>query len=228
MQKSVLKCSDARHLVHLAVGDDTLPDEELQLSEHLHSCSDCRAYHAGMADAMHVIERVRDEDLVEASGPSLWPRIAGKLNVQPVKALYSQKRRFNGSVVALCACSLMLALVTLVQSLPLNDVDSFSGIPAVPAMNVNFNNQQPVVPGQAIKLVEVPGPNGTRLWVDPATNKVYVPSFAPASSRHDNGQRDLTFLFVPTTRVFRRTGRNSITLLNPQNSLQNSGRPGRF
>lgn len=193
MQKPVLKCSDARHLVHLAVGDDTLPEEELQLSEHLHACSDCRAYHAGMADAMHVIERVRDENLVEASGPSLWPSIAGQLKVQPGKAFHTQKRRFNGSVVALCACSLMLALVTLVQSLPLNDLDSSGGIPSMPAMNVNFQNQQPVAPGQAIKLVEVPGPNGTRLWVDPVTNKVYVPNFAPASSGSNSNRRDLTF-----------------------------------
>ena len=106
MQNHNLKCADARHFIHLAVGDDTLPEEEQHLTEHLHTCSDCRAYHAGMVDAMHAIERVRDEDMIEAPSASLWPAMADKLKVRQHTAVEPERRRFNGSVVALCACSL--------------------------------------------------------------------------------------------------------------------------
>ena len=111
MQKQMMKCADARHLIHLAVGDDTLPEEESQLTAHLHSCSDCRAYHAGMVDAMHAIERVRHADSGEEQTRSIWPAIADQLKARRPAHAAPQGRRFNGAVAALCACSLLLAFV---------------------------------------------------------------------------------------------------------------------
>ncbi|MCA9084952.1 MAG: zf-HC2 domain-containing protein [Planctomycetaceae bacterium] len=179
MQSQSLKCTDARHLIHLAVGDDTLPDEEHRLGEHLHQCADCRGYHADMMNVMHVIENVRDDDSVEIPGGSLWPAMADRLSVRRPNSLAQPRRQFNISVVALCACSLMLALVTLVQNLPLNDMDSEIPAYAMPAMNVNFRpvgtqNRMNVQPAQR-RLVEVIDASGQHFLVDPLTNQVYVP-----------------------------------------------------
>jgi len=191
MQKQSLKCVDARHLVHLAVGDDTLPTEEQQLSEHLHQCSDCRAYHAGMVDAMHAIERVRDED-VQPSERSIWPALSGQLKArQAVNLAEPEPRRFNVAVATLCACSLMLALVTAVQNLPSNDVDQFASQPMMPAMNVNFQpqgmQQNPFYGNQMDgNLVPVQQPNGAVVFVDRATGRTYIPNMRPVSQSAGN------------------------------------------
>ena len=39
-----LNCSDAKHLIHLDVGDDLRSDEEQQLAIHMGQCVDCRSY----------------------------------------------------------------------------------------------------------------------------------------------------------------------------------------
>jgi hypothetical protein len=176
---SSLKCSDSRHFIHLAVGDDTLPEEEQRLAEHLHLCSDCRAYHAGMVDAMHAVERVRDHDVIDAPTASLWPAMADKLKVRQGVAIEPERRRFNGSVVALCACSLMLALVTAVQNLPSNSVDPYADLSNFPppAMNVNFqsNRNQGPQPNVQRQLIQVAGPNGEVRLIDPVSNQMFVP-----------------------------------------------------
>ena len=176
MQNSILKCADAQHFIHLAVGDDTLPDEEQQLSEHLHQCSDCRAYHAGMVDAMHAIERVRDEEVADVDSGSVWPGLADKLaSRRRVVPEQPRRRRFNGSIVALCACSLMLALITAVQNLPTVDSrDSFAGTIPAGAVTVSFQagEEQPKLQQ---RLVQVEGPNGSVMFVDPVTKQTYVP-----------------------------------------------------
>ena len=179
MHTSTLKCSDSRHFIHLAVGDDTLPEEEQRLAEHLHTCSDCRAYHAGMVDAMHAVERVRDNDVIDAPAVSLWPAMADKLKVRQSVAVEPERRRFNGAVVALCACSLMLALVTAVQNLPSNSVDPYADLSNIPAraMNVNFQNRRNQGQPQNLQrqLIQVAGPNGELTFVDPISNQMFVP-----------------------------------------------------
>jgi len=186
MKMQTLKCVDARHLVHLSVGDDTLSDEEQQLTEHLHGCSDCRAYHAGMMDAMHVLERVRDDVPDDIPTRSIWPGLASQLKSRQAAETVPERRRFNVSVAALCACSLMLALVTAVQNLPSNDPDPFANLSVMPATNVRFQNgqrpgsqslQSPSVP----QLIRVPQPNGTFVLMDSSTGQVYVPNMIPAA-----------------------------------------------
>lgn len=183
MQKMALKCVDAKHLVHLAVGDDTLPDEELQLAEHLHSCSDCRAYHAGMMDAMHALERVRDEDCTDLPTKSIWPGLATKLKSRQAAMVGPEPRRFNVAVATLCACSLALALVTAVNNLPSNNVDQFASQSMMPAMNVAFQpgNMQNTGNPQARRLVQVRQADGSIVVVDQATGQVYVPNLISTS-----------------------------------------------
>lgn len=178
-----LNCADARHFVHLSVGDDNLPEEETQLAKHLHSCSECRSYHAGMAAAMQVVERVRDEDTTELPTRSLWPAMANQLNVRQAKTIAAPEgRRFNVAVAALCVCSLMLAIVTAVQNLPSNTQQMSSVYSTMPAMNVGFKNQTGVqysgTPQQGQRMVEVSGPNGSRLWLDTVTNQLVIPHVA--------------------------------------------------
>ena len=191
MQKQSIICADARHLIHLAVGDDTHSDEEVRLTDHLHVCSDCRAYHAGMVDAMHVIEKVRDVDSAEIPMGSIWPALADKLKVRQNQQLAPQGRRFNGAVATLCACSLMLAFVTAVQNLPSNSPETISGYPPVSAMNVNFGNKESS-PTQNFQrqLVQVAGPNGTTLWVDPYTGQAFVPNVMHTL---DDGKSNIDF-----------------------------------
>lgn len=181
MQKSNLKCVDARHLVHLAVGDDTLPDEEQQLAEHLHACSDCRAYNAGMMDAMHALAHVRDADCPEPAEKSIWPGLSAQLKSrQATVSAGPEPRRFNVAVATLCACSLMLALVTAVRSLPSNNVDQYASQPIAPAMNVGFqaNMQQNNANQPVRRLVQMRQPDGTMVLVDTATGQSYAPSIA--------------------------------------------------
>ena len=118
-----MKCSDARHLIHLSVGDDTLTDEEVAVAEHLHTCSECRAYNAGMVDAMHTLHQYRDSTTVAQDG-SVWAAVERRIHEGRsvlASGFQQPQRQFNGGVVALCACSLVLAFVTIVQSLPVND-----------------------------------------------------------------------------------------------------------
>lgn len=181
MQKINLKCVDARHLVHLAVGDDTLPDEEQQLADHLHACSDCRAYHAGMMDAMHALEQVRDLDNEEPPAKSIWPGLSAQLKSrQAAIAAGPEPRRFNVAVATLCACSLMLALVTAVQNLPSNHVDQYASQQMMPAMNVGFhaNDFRNNVNQPARQLIQMRQPDGTIVVVDTATGQVYAPNVA--------------------------------------------------
>ncbi len=177
MQKQSMKCADARHLVHLAVGDDTQPEEERQLTEHLHSCSDCRSYHAGMVDAMHAIERVRDEDNVDIPTGVVWPAIASQLKSRRNVGSAPERRRFNGAVAALCVCSLTLAMVTAVQNLPTNDVVPYGDYSSVPAMNVSLRNgaavQSPNGSPQ-VRLIQLHDINGKPFLVTPATYQVYA------------------------------------------------------
>ena len=178
MHANTLKCVDARHFIHLAVGDDTLPEEEQQLAEHLHGCSDCRSYNAGMVDAMHAMQSIRDEDVADTSS-SLWPAMASRLQVHKSAAAHPERRRFNGAVVALCACSMMLALVTAVQNLPANSVDpyaDFSGMPAQ-AMSVGFRQDGNGQAGQLFQgqLVQMVAPDGSVVLVDRVTGRHFRP-----------------------------------------------------
>jgi hypothetical protein len=192
MQKQSMKCADARHLTHLAVGDDTQPEEERQLTEHLHSCSDCRSYHAGMVDAMYVIEQVRDEDTDDIPTGFVWPAIAEQLKSRRSVDPAPERRRFNGAVAALCVCSLTLAMVTAIQNLPTNDVESVGNYTPIPAMNVsfqpggNFQNQTVQRPdgAQPGRLVQMSDRNGTLFLVDPVTHQMYVP-YASATRGQD-------------------------------------------
>jgi len=110
-------------LIHLSVGDDTLADEEVAVAEHLHTCSECRAYNAGMVDAMHTLHQYRD-DTTLAQDVSVWAAVERRIHQGrsvPASGYQQPQRQFNGGVVALCACSLVLAFVSIVQSLPVND-----------------------------------------------------------------------------------------------------------
>ncbi len=171
-----MKCVDARHLIHLSVGDDTLPAEEQQLSDHLHVCSDCRAYNAGTVDAMHVLQSLRDDTPDNDPAPdSVWPAIADRIrsrSVQPARHV----RQFNGAVAAVCACSLTLALVTIVQNLPVNTRPSYSG-GAMPGSNVDWQpvgNLRPIDPN-----------NPAAGYYDTTNRRIYAPTFPVSSGQPD-------------------------------------------
>lgn len=175
MHKTTLSCADARHLIHLAVGDDALPEEESRLSEHLHACSDCRAYHAGMMDAMSVLEEARESVPPEPMPRSLWPAMADQLKVRQAQMrTVPEGRRFNVAVAALCVCSLMLALVTAVQNLPSHDDAQLANDYSVaPAMNVGFSTGgEDVLPDGGNRLVPYQLKDGSWVLFDRGTGRL--------------------------------------------------------
>ena len=182
MQNNNLTCDDARHLIHLAVGEDALPEEETRLAEHLHACSDCRSYHAGMMSAMHVLEQTRESLPPEPMPPSLWPAMADQLKVRQAQLRSTPPgRRFNVSVAALCVCSLMLALVTAVQNLPSHDAQMMDGYSVMPARSVDYSSGN-----QSNKLMEVRLADGSWALWDPVARQ-----FVPTILKSDN--EDLNF-----------------------------------
>ncbi len=133
MKEISLNCTEARHLIHLDVGDDLRPEEEHQLAGHMEQCGDCRSYHAGMSRAMSTLLILRDDPamaLDSVTSRSVWPSLSREItrrNTSPRVA-----RKFNLQVVALSVCALSLAVVTLVQSLSSmrNDRDPMGFLPA--------------------------------------------------------------------------------------------------
>lgn len=113
-----MKCGDVRHLIHLNAGHDLSAAEEHELASHLEGCSECRAYHEGMAQAMSALHHLRDFGNAVAvsaerrSTASLMSRLPDR---SPRSHTF---RKFNGRVAALAVCSLALAVVTIVQTLP--------------------------------------------------------------------------------------------------------------
>ena len=185
-----MKCSDARHLIHLSVGDDNLPDDEQTLGEHLHTCSDCRSYNAGMVDAMQVLHDFRD-DTVMSSDQSVWAsverRIDGRLSL--ARAGQRPQRQFHGGVVALCACSLVLAFVTVVNKLPVNQgtVNVLDSATAV--MPVNSNPQMTQSRSAGPILIQLVDPNDGKVWgvKNAATNNVFVRAIQSEQLPVENG-----------------------------------------
>lgn len=185
-----MKCSDARHLIHLSVGDDNLPDEEQALGEHLHRCSECRSYNAGMVDAMQVLHNFRDNTAV-ATDLSVWPSVERRIENRRILARASQQpqRQFHGGIVALCACSLVLAFVTIVQNLPANQ--GTAGMP------VPFEGVMPVIDGPPMPsnqrfLPLVDPQNGEVMMLrDSATNDFFVRAVNSHKVPVENGLQNL-------------------------------------
>lgn len=182
-----LKCADARHLIHLAVGDDLLEAEEHQLAEHLPGCNPCRTYHSEMVSASYVLEQVRD-DVPDTPQQSVWPQLSKRLKKQTAKKVQvTEGRRFNVSVATLCACSLVLALVTAVQNLPSAEEPAYVATPMSPSTNVSLGGNIPtrqvsMVPQlDTARLVAVRQPNGQVILIDPLTNQSFVPANIPVS-----------------------------------------------
>jgi len=114
-----MNCSDARHLIHLDVGDDLRSEEEQQLVGHMELCTDCRSYHAGMSRAMNALLVLRDSPSSVTERDrlvgSVWPAISREM--QRRRTSPERARKFNLQVAALSVCSLSLAVVTIVQTL---------------------------------------------------------------------------------------------------------------
>ncbi len=176
-----MKCSDARHLIHLAAGDDNLPDEEQALAEHLHSCADCRSYSAGMTDAMQVLQKFRHDTTV-VDEVSIWPdverRIRERRTARPAVPAEAPdrrqpKRQFHGGVVALCACSLVLAFITIVQSLPVNDAMNVQMLS--PDFRVNVGTVPRLQPGAGQAGSMPSAPVFVPVMTDSAGRPVMIP-----------------------------------------------------
>ena len=130
-----MNCADARHLIHLDVGDDLRTDEEQQLAGHMECCTECRAYHAGTASAISVLLSLRNTSSTdlhsETTGHSVWPAVSREIVRRRTSP--AADRKFNLQVAALSVCSLSLAVVTIVQSLSVMRASAGRGVAAQPA-----------------------------------------------------------------------------------------------
>lgn len=143
----MLNCSDARHLIHLDVGNDLRADEENQLATHMNQCADCRSYHSGMSQAMTVLGALRDssDDIPTTGSSSVWPALSAKIRRQNTSP--ASVRKFNLQIAALSVCSLCLAMVTIVQSLSAFRSSQADGS-YFPAQSVSQQLYSPVMSGK--------------------------------------------------------------------------------
>ncbi len=189
-----VKCSDARHLIHLSAGDDNLPDDEQALGEHLHRCSDCRSYNAGMVDAMEVLHEFRDNTAV-ATDLSVWPSVERRIENRRTLARASQQpqRQFHGGIVALCACSLVLAFVTIVQNLPANQgpADMLNPYGEMMPVDLKPMGNRTTVPNNERFLRLLDPQNGQVMILDSATNDVFVRAVNSRKVPVENGLQNL-------------------------------------
>ncbi|MBC7967526.1 MAG: zf-HC2 domain-containing protein [Fuerstia sp.] len=140
----VMNCSEAKHLIHLDVGDDLRAEEEHELATHMEQCGDCRAYHVGMSSAMATLLTLRDDPALAADGlksRSVWPSLSREIARRSTSPRVA--RKFNLQVAALSVCSLSLAVVTMVQSLSSmrNEADPMGFMPSQA-----ISHQPPVTP----------------------------------------------------------------------------------
>ncbi len=157
----VMNCSEAKHLIHLDVGDDLRAEEEHLLATHMEQCGDCRAYHVGMSGAMATLLTLRDDPALVVDGlksRSVWPSLSREIARRSTSPRVA--RKFNMQVVALSVCSLSLAVVTMVQSLSSmrNDADP-TGF--MPSQTVSNQGQVPNFPpvyheSQAMRTLMLP------------------------------------------------------------------------
>lgn len=207
-----MNCVDARHLIHLDAGHDLRPDEEHGLAGHMEHCAECRAYGSGMVDAMSALRVLRDfaadpvwqQSRETRTGVrSAWPGLASRL---PVKRMATcTPRKFNTRVAALCVCSLALAVVTIIQNLPLSSEPQWSdgGLSAgamfasPAAQSVGFSQMSPAVRVAA----EVPGTIGSSGAAGP---QPFGRSFPPGSRfrlLNPDGSVAADFQLAPATPV---------------------------
>ena len=176
-----MNCADARHGIHLEVGGDLPGSEEQDLACHLERCADCRGYHAGMLKAMAALHVLRDFDPVpprEFVGTgSILASVTARL--PPRKGQNRRPAQFNTRVAALCVCSLALAVVTIVQNLPVSGPESTwsPGLPAQLVTDRQLRRQPSLTSGQRSPANSVPGglpfEPGTRFQVVRPDGTVY-------------------------------------------------------
>lgn len=155
-----MNCSEAKHLIHLDVGDDLRAEELHQLTTHMDQCGDCRSYHAGMLHAMSALLTLRVDPamtLDSLKSRSVWPSLSREIARRNTSRRVV--RKFNIQVVALSVCSLLLAVVTMVQSLSSmrNDQDptgygptlSVSNLPEFQPVYHDSDAARPVFPHEA-------------------------------------------------------------------------------
>ncbi len=173
-----MKCTDAKHLIHLDVGNDLRAEEESQLASHMELCGDCRSYHGGMSSAMSALLMLRNEPSMiggNPAGTSVWPALSREIKRRKLSPRIV--RKFNLQVVALSVCSLSLAVVTMVQSLS-SMRDDYSSTGFMPAQSISNSHwtQQPQYPGPQFQSGFV-GPNG-----DPRNDRLpMLPHDVPAT-----------------------------------------------
>lgn len=161
-----MNCSDVRHLIHLDVGGDLVTEEENAVAAHMERCGDCRTYHSGMLKAMMALQSLRSFDPpvggVGKGSSAVWQAVAAKLPAKSWRP--AVQKQFNMRVVALCVCSVALAVVSIVQSLPVANISQpgDSGMPASFASG-QFGSAEPFGTARGTFALESGVPQNSRI-----------------------------------------------------------------
>ena len=103
-----MNCKRAQAQIALSVGGDLDDAAELELGEHLESCTCCKRHRQQMTDTWELLLEREDEP----SDPhdSVWPDLQVRL---PDRREFLSRARFNGGVVALAVAAVLLAMVSV-------------------------------------------------------------------------------------------------------------------
>ena len=108
-----MNCPQAKRLIQLHVGDDLNLAETQLLNSHLIQCPVCQLHHSSMRRSMSALYSLRDA--APDPTPTVWPSISSAIIGRATRE--RSFRRFNIQVAAVSVCSLLLAVVTIVQTL---------------------------------------------------------------------------------------------------------------
>lgn len=159
-----MNCTEAQQLVYLSVGGDLPAPQESALNAHLHNCKSCQAEYRGAGAAMEALSSLRSVE--SGSANSVWPGVLRGIR-QSVRR-NQVTRRFNLQVAALSVCSLVIAMVVIVQTLTTMReearISSTVQLPAFYRMQSRVSVPEELVMTGQQEIVPVASPVSNRSW----------------------------------------------------------------
>jgi predicted anti-sigma-YlaC factor YlaD len=183
-----MNCEESRQLLRLDVGHDLRPQEQPALQKHVQRCAACLSYRKEMESVMAILSTARDSDPIVAadqgSGVSCWTRLNAAITER--KRSRKSAQTFNGRVIALCVCSLLLAVGTVVQQLPSARIPASNSLMPGQHMTGMRTRLGSTHGGSARGALRLRNGDGAETFIYQPTPGAMPPVFLPADGNGDN------------------------------------------